>query len=99
MKRVVGLPGERLTIEGGDVVVDGRTLAEPYAEGPTRCTAGEDCDVRIPAGHVYVLGDNRGNSRDSRVVGPVPTEGIAGRVDYVVWPPEEARVLSAVDYP
>lgn len=75
VKRVLGLPGERLRVRRGRVLVDGVAQAEPYAGG-----AGPDAELRVPPGHVAVLGDARHRSTDSRVFGPVPLELVDGLV-------------------
>ena len=82
IKRVVAGPGDRLAIAGdGRAILNGRQLAEPYVrpcDGADRC--GLPRPIRIPAGHVYVLGDNRPLSLDSRIWGPVALSAIDGRV-------------------
>jgi signal peptidase I len=84
IKRVVGLPGERIRIDRGKVYVDGRSLNEPYvALTDDRSFA----EVSVPPGSVYVLGDNRANSEDSRVFGPVPDDRLIGRAIAGIWPP------------
>ncbi len=99
IKRVVGLPNERMTFRNGDAEVDGRRLPEPYIDGPiTQCAPGEVCAVLIPEGAVYVLGDNRTNSTDSRSFGPVAIEQITGRAAVVAWPLGEIHRLPRVTY-
>jgi signal peptidase I len=84
IKRVVGLPGETIEGRGGFVYIDGRLLVEPYlSPGTTVSTFGP---VPVPEGHVFVMGDNRSNSRDSRVFGPVDQDLIVGRAFVRVWP-------------
>ncbi len=91
IKRVVGLPGETISIRGGQVIVDGVPLAEPYlaslGDVPTDC-AGQWCDVTVPANSVYVLGDNRlpHQSVDSRTFGPVGYDRIVGQAIFSTWP-------------
>jgi signal peptidase I len=81
VKQVVGLPGEVVEIRDGGVHVDGERLAEDYVGGTATACAGRGaCELTIPAGHVYVLGDNRPSSTDSRVFGPVPIAQIVGVV-------------------
>ena len=81
-RRVIGLPGDHVTCctSGGQVTLDGNALAEDYLEpgaptGYSRTTF----DVTVPAGEVWVMGDNRGNAIDSRSWGPLPMSDIAGR--------------------
>lgn len=79
LKRVVGLPRERVSVLDAVVHVDGRALDEPYAdlEGVDGLYTAE---VEVPVGHVFLLGDNRGPSVDSLTYGTVPTERLLGRV-------------------
>ena len=82
IKRVVAEPGDRLAVaRDGRVILNGRRLAEPYVRP---CDARHACwrprPIRIPAGHYYVMGDNRPNSTDSRIWGPVALSAIDGRV-------------------
>jgi signal peptidase I len=91
IKRVVGLPGETVEIQDGHVSVDGRVLEEPFAVGETR--PGRQASVVVPPLHVFVLGDNRNHSNDSRSFGPVPIENIVGRAWLSYWPLEDAGVV------
>ncbi|ULH16642.1 signal peptidase I [Deinococcus sp. KNUC1210] len=77
IKRVIGLPGDTVSISDGKVHVGGKVLAEPYASGDT---PSDEAPVRVPVGSVFVLGDNRilGESVDSRYYGPVPLSDVAG---------------------
>ena len=81
VKRVVAVPGDRVALRAGRVVLNGTLQAEPYIR---RCSALPQCNypkaVRVPAGTYFVLGDNRGESDDSRFWGPVPQAWIVGRV-------------------
>jgi signal peptidase I len=78
-KRVIGLPGETITIEGGAVFVDGVKLEEPYlALGTT--TDSEKREFKIPEDSYFVLGDNRSFSADSRLWGPVARDWISAKV-------------------
>ena len=85
VKRIVALGGDRVGISDGRLVVNGRRPSEPYTD-PAAIDSVYFGPVRVPPGHVFVLGDNRGNSRDSRVFGPVATSSIRSRVDAVIWP-------------
>jgi signal peptidase I len=90
IKRVVGLPGDEVVVRDGVVFVNGRQLAEPYLGGaPTYCYASEVCAndaVIVPADHVFVMGDNRENSSDSREWGALSYERVIGRAWFVYWP-------------
>ncbi|HET8653736.1 MAG TPA: signal peptidase I [Gaiellaceae bacterium] len=76
VKRVVALAGERVSFGSGAVLVDGRPLREPYADGPT--DAAGAAAIVVPPRHVYVLGDNRAQSCDSRIWGPLAIRRIVG---------------------
>ena len=90
IKRVVGLPGERVTVADGRVFIDGVALDEPYLDQGTQ---GGGRSWVVPPLRVFVLGDNRGASRDSRVFGPVPLDQIVGRALFRYWPLSEVGVL------
>jgi signal peptidase I len=91
VKRVLALPGE--TVEGreGRVFVDGREVHEPYLSRDTVTSAFEP--ERVPADHLWVLGDARENSVDSRTFGPVPVDDVEGRAVLRVWPPQRGAFL------
>jgi signal peptidase I len=84
IKRVVALPGERVAVTGGVVTIDGRTLPEPYVQFPDRRSAPA---VTVPPGAVYVLGDNRADSDDSRNFGVVRDSELVGKALVGIWPP------------
>lgn len=86
IKRVIGLPGERVTIANGRVFVDGQPIEEPYL---TQETQGGGRSWVVPPFTVFVMGDNRSASRDSRVFGPVPLDQIVGRAVFRYWPLSE----------
>lgn len=91
IKRVIGLPGEEVTFGDGQVFIDGELLDEDYIDERTRCNAGrsDSCDVVVPDGYVYVLGDHRTNSSDSRAFGAVPVENIVGKAWLSYWPADD----------
>jgi len=90
IKRVVGLPGERVTVKNGHVLVDGQELNESYVVDQE--TRGSRSWV-VPPLHVFVMGDNRGASRDSRTFGPAPLSGIVGHAVFRYWPLEQLGIL------
>jgi len=85
IKRVIGLPGDVLYARDGVVYVNDRPLKEPYLPEGTS-SVNMDQPVTVPEGDVWVMGDNRGNSQDSRVFGPIPQESIVGRAFLLMWP-------------
>ena len=84
IKRVLGLAGEELDIANGKVRINGQELLEPYAKGETR--ANRWVHLLIPPGTVFLMGDNRENSYDSRSFGPVPVSSLQGRAILRYWP-------------
>jgi signal peptidase I len=86
LKRVVGLPGEKVSERGGFVYVDGRRLQEPYVRSYERGSANGSWP-RLAPGRYFVLGDNRIGSCDSRVWGSVPRSAFIGPVVATYWPP------------
>ncbi|MEV7932637.1 signal peptidase I [Curtobacterium sp. NPDC089185] len=97
VKRVVGLPGDTVSCcdDRGRLSVNGYAVDEPYvvrAPGSDRVAA-EDFSVRVPAGRIWVMGDNRYDSADSRVHGTVPSDDVVGRAFVVTWPVDHWSVL------
>jgi signal peptidase I len=83
IKRVIGLPGDRIAIDRGRVIVNGMPISEPYVQYPdTRSFA----PVTVPPNELYVLGDNRADSDDSRFWGFVPRDQVLGRAVAGIWP-------------
>lgn len=82
LKRVVALPGEQVDIHNGKVRIDGRILAEPYVDPHRRRRAysRQMAAVSVPDGHYFLLGDNRDNSYDSRLLGSIPRHDLLARV-------------------
>ena len=91
IKRVIGLPGETISASGGSVYINGSKLAEPWL--PKGTQTADFGPVTIPPGEYFVMGDNRGDSADSRVIGPIPKKLIVGRAFLIVWPLSRIRTL------
>jgi len=90
VKRIIGLPGERVQIRlrqgAAYVYIDGQRLEEPYIEHDRRDTGPAEA-FTVPQSHYFVMGDNRSQSCDSRVWGSVPRENLIGKVFMTYWPP------------
>lgn len=92
IKRVIGLPGDSLVFKDGQVYVNGQLLDESAylpagtltAQGTMRCE--EQAPCKVPGDSVFVMGDNRTNSKDSRYIGYIPEDTIVGRAFVRVWP-------------
>jgi signal peptidase I len=87
IKRVVGLPGDRIAVREGTLFVNGEARREPYVNDRLRTPQGPYGPLRVPEDHVFVMGDNRANSQDSRVFGPVPEGNLIGEALFRFWPP------------
>jgi signal peptidase I len=91
IKRVVGLPGEGLEIRDHLVYIDGRALHERYLTREARASMPDFGPVEIPRDALFVMGDNRGHSNDSRAsLGFVPVDKVIGRAFVIIWPPSRA---------
>jgi signal peptidase I len=90
IKRVIGLPGERVTVADGRVFIDGVQLDEPYLNQETESTGRS---WLVPPLQVFVMGDNRQASRDSRSFGAVPSDQIIGRALFRYWPLDQIGIL------
>ena len=86
IKRVIGVPGDRVEIRSGVVYVNDEPLVEPYITGNTGCPCGP---WEVEPGKYFVLGDHRNNSSDSRVIGAIPEESIIGKALFSYWPLSE----------
>lgn len=85
LKRVVALGGDRVEIRDGVVFVNGTRASEPYVEHVAGCCERGDMNTVVPAGEMFVLGDNRDRSEDSRFFGTVPVRNIVGKPVMVLW--------------
>jgi len=90
IKRVIGLPGESVSVHEGVVTINGVMLDEPYIANPPAY----DNDWTVPEGQLFVLGDNRNDSRDSHQWGMLPIENVIGRAVLIYWPPQEWQLIN-----
>ncbi|HZG38034.1 MAG TPA: signal peptidase I [Nodosilinea sp.] len=91
VKRVVALPGQQVEVRNGQVWVNGSPLAEPYLTEPIRYQWGPET---VPPSHLFMLGDNRNNSRDSHVWGFLPQSHLVGNAFKIYWPPQRVQPLT-----
>lgn len=107
IKRVVGLPGDRIQIADGEVIINGFTLDEEYIVEPPAYSCPGTCpgvseagsEFVVPQGQYFVLGDNRNDSQDSHFWGFLERENIIGHTIVRFWPPDRLHYFGAVDYP
>lgn len=100
VKRIIGLPGDHIAYENDELFINGEAQEEPYLSALKEEQSAGNLTLdltleellaieEIPEGHVFVLGDNRENSTDSRIIGLVPIEEIMGSASFVFWPLDE----------
>lgn len=90
IKRVIGLPGETITISNNEVLVNGVRLEEPYIAQPPVYSG----EWTVPEGQLFVLGDNRNDSKDSHQWNYLPMENIIGKALLIYWPPAEWKLIN-----
>jgi len=95
IKRVIGLPGDRIRVTGGYVYVNDIPIDEPYIKSPPLTPMSE---VTVPEGSVFVMGDNRNVSSDSRSWGPLASDDILGKAVFVYWPFESMRLIEHYEF-
>ncbi|GAP13913.1 signal peptidase I, bacterial type [Longilinea arvoryzae] len=90
IKRVIGIPGDVVTVQNHQVTVNGTVLDEPYIMAPPNYNN----TWTVPAGQIFVLGDNRNSSSDSHNWGFVPLENLVGKALVVYWPLDQMKILT-----
>ncbi len=90
IKRVIGLPGDEITVEKGQVFVNGYGLSEPYISSPPDYGG----EWKVPDDAIFVLGDNRNQSSDSHSWGFVPRDYVVGKALVIYWPVDKLKVLN-----
>lgn len=97
IKRIVAGPGDTISIVRGRVILNGRPTSEPFISDTCADNNGAACTlprtIKIPPGHWFMMGDNRGESDDSRFWGPVPTDWIIGPAFATYWPPDRINIF------
>lgn len=94
IKRVIALPGETIELRNGKVYIDGKLMPEPFGPNPTNRSFGP---LKVPPDTVFVMGDNRNNSSDSRTWGPLPQKDIIGKAVLSYWPPQWWAIVPQYD--
>ena len=95
VKRVIGLPGEKVEIRDGGVYIEGKPLLESHVDAGVTGCGGDYCHLTLKENEYYVLGDNRGRSNDSRTWGPVPEKNVLGKAWFVYWPLSELHLVDS----
>jgi signal peptidase I len=89
IKRIIGLPGDTITVQDGVLSINGVVMDEPYINAPPAYNG----TWQVSEGDLFVLGDNRNDSRDSHQWGLLPVENVIGRAEFIYWPPEEWQII------
>jgi signal peptidase I len=95
IKRVIGLPGDKVNVQSGVVSVNGQTLTEPYIAAAPAYSG----EWIVPEGHLFVLGDNRNDSSDSHSWNYLPLEQVVGKAVVIYWPPKFWKVIQHSEIP
>lgn len=94
IKRVIGEPGDKVEFRNQQLYINDQPTQEPYLDRYSGKIITEDFPpVTVPDGMIFVVGDNRGNSTDSRIIGPISLNKVIGRADLAIWPLSQVRKL------
>lgn len=92
IKRIIGLPGDTVSIQDGALSINGVAIDEPYINAPPAYSG----TWQVSEGELFVLGDNRNDSRDSHQWGLLPVENVIGRAVLIYWPPEDWTIIKHI---
>jgi signal peptidase I len=102
IKRIIGLPGDRVKVEGGKVYINSKVLREDYLSSTLYTSGGtflpDGDEITVPKDNYFVMGDNRPYSSDSRSWGFVPKANITGRAWFIYWPPNKIGAAAKINY-
>jgi signal peptidase I len=102
IKRIIGVPGDKVMVKDGQVFLNDKPLTEHYIQGTTQVHEGgflkEGQVVTVPMGHLFVMGDNRPRSSDSRTFGPIPRQDIIGKVFFRYFPSNRVGTIKNPNY-
>jgi signal peptidase I len=93
IKRVIGVPGDTIAVQDGQLYINGEAVSEVYLTEEA-IAATQDFETIVPEDQLFVMGDNRGNSQDSRSIGSIPYDAVIGRAELVFWPINEFRLVN-----
>jgi signal peptidase I len=99
IKRLIGMPGDHIEFQDGQVVINGTPLDEPYIKEPCRTSSCNGRSWDLGPDEYFFMGDNRNNSRDSRVFGPITKNRIIGEAIVRYWPPEAWGIVTHYKFP
>jgi signal peptidase I len=98
IKRIIGLPGDRISVHDGAVYINDQRLEENYLTSDTEWQGIATKDVQVNPGYIFVMGDNRNNSSDSRVFGQVPISSVIGKAWVAYWPLSQVKLVNDPSY-
>lgn len=90
IKRCIAIEGDEIAVREGKVILNGQPIDEPYIAAPPMMDYGPKV---VPPGHIFMMGDNRNNSDDSRNWGPLPLDNVVGKAFIIFWPLNRVRLI------